>query len=135
MILTSWIQMTNFVSRTSSGQYSIVKERIEYLGKLRRLIRKWGVHANDFLEMNALLVSIMVSNSCFVRPSIYYYHRKPANLKDDRLFPTLSSQIFQSKKELGFSGLCLREKGSSPKVPRGNFWFTHLPKCFSPDKS
>lgn len=43
--------------------------------------------------------AIMVSNSYFVRPSIYYY-LKSANLKNYRLFPTLSSQFFPSKKEL-----------------------------------
>lgn len=45
--------------------------------------------------------ALMVSSSYCVRPRIYYY-LKPANLKDYRLSPTLSSQFFQSKKDLGF---------------------------------
>lgn len=45
--------------------------------------------------------AVMVSTSHCVRPSTYYY-LKPTDLNNYRLFPTLSSQCFQSKEELDF---------------------------------
>ena len=48
------IQTTNFISRTSSDQYSAVKKRTGYLGMLGNLIRKWRTHANDFLSQCTL---------------------------------------------------------------------------------
>lgn len=62
----------------------------------------------------------MVSNSYFVRPSIYYYH-KPANLKDYRLFLTLSSQFFQSEKNLASQVYALVRKDLLQKFQEGIF--------------
>lgn len=63
MILSSWIQTTNFISGTFSGQYSAIKKRTEYLGMPGNLIRN-----GEYMQM------IFCHNEPFVGEAMMVYN-------------------------------------------------------------